>query len=290
MKPLAEHGTTARAKGRPTAGIKGCPCRPCRDAENTYDKRRRFLNESGRTRMVDAKPTQAHLKKLFAEGAGWTQLIAATSCSSSTLVAILNGERAEITRRVANQVLAVQAADVQPPHRPIPAIGSIRRCHALVAIGHKLIDIADASRLDFATIRYIVSTQPGNVSARTAAAVASAYDNLRGQPGKSVRSLNRAAREGWRDPQWWEDYGHIDDPAFDPAKADAELNFHQRAALRREEIIHLAWCGHEPEQILDRLNSEVSISTIRAIVHEWRTGQKRDRKQAAAEPEMEAAA
>lgn len=282
MKPLAEHGTTARAKGRPAAGIKGCPCRLCRDAENAYDKRRRFLNESGRTRMVDATPTQAHLEKLFVEGAGWVQLVAATGCSSSTLVAILHGERTKITRRVANRVLAVQAADVQPPHRRVPAIGSIRRCHALVAAGHKLIDISDASRLDFATIRYIVNSRPRNVSAHTATAVASAYEVLRGRPGTSARSLNRAAREGWRDPQWWEDYGRIDDPRFDPDKADAEPNFHERATLRREEIEHLAWCGYSSEEILDRLNGEVSISTVRAIVHEWRTGQKRQRKQVAA--------
>jgi hypothetical protein len=281
-KPLPPHGTTARAKGRPAAGIKGCPCRPCRDAENAYDKRRRFFNESGRTLMVDSAPTQAHLKALFAEGAGWTQLVAATTCSSSTLVAILNGERPEITRRVAGLILAVQASDVLPPHRHVPAIGSIRRCRALVAIGHKFMDIAEASPLDLATIRYIINGRPVNVSALTAAGVVAAYEALAGRPGNSVRSRNRAAREGWRDPRWWEDYGGIDDPNFDPAKADREPNFRERAELRREEIIHLAWCGHTPEQILDRLNNEVSISTVRQIVAEWRTGVKRDRKQVAA--------
>ena len=281
-KPLPPHGTTARAKGRPAAGIKGCPCRPCRDAENAYDKRRRFFNESGRTYMVDSAPTQAHLKMLFAEGAGWTQLVAATTCSSSTLVAILNGERPEITRRVASLILAVHAADVLPPNRKVSAIGSIRRCRALVAIGHKFMDIADASPLDLATIRYVINGHPANVSAVTAAEIVAAYEALAGHPGTSVRSRNRAAREGWRDPQWWEDYGHIDDPAFDPDKADDELNFLERARLRREEIIHLAWCGHQPEQILARLNDEVSISTVRQIVAEWRTGVKRDRKQVAA--------
>ncbi|NUQ95174.1 MAG: hypothetical protein HOY79_00970 [Streptomyces sp.] len=282
VKPLPPHGTTARAKGRPAAGIKGCPCRPCRDAENAYDKRRRFFNESGRTFMVDSGPTQTHLKDLFTEGAGWTQLAAATTCSTSTLAAILNGERPEITRRVASRILAVQAADVLPPNRSVPAVGSVRRCHALVAVGHKFIDISDASQLDFATVRFIINAQPRTVSAPTAAAVSTAYEALAGRPGNSVRSRNRAEREGWRDPQWWEDYGRIDDPTFDPDKADRDLNFHERAKLRREEIEHLAWCGHTPEQILDRLNGEVSIATVRQIVQEWRTGVKRDRKQVAA--------
>jgi hypothetical protein len=282
VKPLAEHGTTARAKGRPASGIKGCPCRACRDAENAYDKRRRFLNESGRSVMVDAAPTQKHLQKLFANGAGWTQLVAATTCSSSTLTAILHGERPEITRRVASRILAVQAADVRPPHRRVPAVGTIRRCHALVTAGHKFLDISDASGLDFATVRYLINAQPANVSARTAAAIRTAYDALATIPGGSARSRNRGQREGWRDPQWWEDYGRIDDPGFDPDKADAELNFHQRAKLRHEEIIHLAWCGHTAEQIVARLNDEVSISTVRTVIQEWRTGQKRDRKQVAA--------
>jgi transposase len=56
----------------------------------------------------------------------------------------------------------------------------------------------------------------------------------------------------------------------------------ERAALRREEIIHFAWHGDTPEQILARLNGEVSIATVRQIVQEWRTGVKRDRKQVAA--------
>ena len=215
MKPLAEHGTTARAKGRPAAGIKGCPCRPCRDAENAYNKRRRFFNESGRTLMVDSAPTQAHLKELFAEGAGWTQLAAATTCSSSTLVAILNGERPEITRRVASQILAVQAADVQPPNRKVPAIGSIRRCHALVAAGHKFLDIAEASPLDLATIRYIINDCPERVSARTAAGVVAAYRALSGRPGTSARSRNRAARDGWAPPGAWDD-DRLDDPSAVP--------------------------------------------------------------------------
>lgn len=278
VKPLAPHGTTARAKGRPAAGIKGCPCRLCRDAENAYDKRRRFLNETGRTVMVDAVPVRNYLAELFAEGAGWIQLGAATGCSTSTIVAILRGERTEITRRVAGRILAVAAADVIPPNRSVPAVGSIRRCHALIAAGHRVLDISEASPLDHATVRYIINQQPASVSRNTAAGVAAAYDQLAGRRGACTRSFNRAAREGWRDPQWWEDYGRIDDPGFDPDAAERDLNFHERARLRREEIIHFAWHGDTPEQILARLDGEVSISTVRQIVQEWRTGEKRDRR------------
>jgi len=214
-KPLPPHGTTARAKGRPAAGVKGCSCRPCRDAENAYNKRRRILNETGRTLMVDAAPVRAHLEKLFADGAGWIQLAAATSCSSSTLAAIRRGQRTEITRRVASKILAVQAADVLPPNRSVPATGSIRRCHALVAAGHRIIDIADASSLDFATVRHVISGRPETISVRTAAAITTAYRALAGRRGDSARSLHRAAREGWAPPGAWDD-DRIDDPAAFP--------------------------------------------------------------------------
>lgn len=276
MKPLADHGTTARAKGRPAAGIKGCPCRLCRNAENAYDKRRRYLNETGRTRMVDAAPVQAHLQDLFADHAGWVQLAAATGVSSSTIGAILHGKRREITRRVATLLLAVSAADVQPPNRSTPALGSIRRGRALIALGHRFKDIAETSPLDLATVRYVINGNPVTISARTANGMNIAYRALAGRPGTSERSLRRARRDGWASPAAWDDDA-IDDPTAKPNLGDRELSFLERAALRREEIIHFAWHGYEPEQILNRLNHEVSISTVRAVIYEWRTGQKRQR-------------
>jgi hypothetical protein len=103
-----------------------------------------------------------------------------------------------------------------------------------------------------------------------------AYHALAGHPGTSVRSLRRARLEGWAPPAAWDDET-IDDPNGAPDFGDSVLNFHERAALRREEIIHLAWHGDTPEQIFNRLNEEVSISTVRAVIHEWRTGQKRKR-------------
>lgn len=107
------------------------------------------------------------------------------------------------------------------------------------------------------------------------------YRRHEATPGPSEPARIAATAKGWLGAEAW-DADTIDDPDTTPDLGDRVLNFHERATLRREEIIHLAWCGHEPEQILDRLNGEVSISTVRAIVHEWRTGQKRDRKQAAA--------
>ena len=73
-KPLPEHGTNARAKGRPATGVPRCPCLPCRAAARAYEKRRRVLNATGRTLRVPVEPVAAHLDTLFAADAGWMQL------------------------------------------------------------------------------------------------------------------------------------------------------------------------------------------------------------------------
>lgn len=288
--PLAPHGTAARAVGRPGLGIPGCKCQPCRDAKYKADGLRALANLSGRPVRIPAEPVAAHLRSLIDAGMGWPRIGRAAHCSSSTIARLLNGQE-KVRRTVAERILAVKYRPA--PGRTLDATGTRRRIQALMAIGHTVVGIAAESGVDHSVIHDVLGGA-GNVRGITYDRIAAAYDWLATQPpsterpGAATASRQRAAREGWHDPQWWEDYGGIDDPEFDPDAADAELNFLERAALRREEIEHLAWCGHEPEQILARLNNEVSISTVRQIVQDWRTGQKRQRKQAATDEPADA--
>lgn len=215
MKPLADHGTTARAKGRPTAGIPGCPCPPCRAAENAYDKRRRYLNATGRSLMVDTAPVAAHLRHLFEADAGWSQLAAATGCSSSTLHAILTGRITECRRATANKVLAVQAGDAIPHGRMLPAIGSIRRLHALLAVGHRCLDISAASGVEHSMISDLVNERLTTIKRHVAERISLGYRKLSDSTGTSARSKNRALRHAWAPPGAWDD-DTIDDPAAAP--------------------------------------------------------------------------
>ncbi|MET9073921.1 hypothetical protein ABZX95_17475 [Streptomyces sp. NPDC004232] len=239
---------------------------------------------SGRPVRVPVAPVAAHVRSLLDAGMGWNRITRAAHCSSCTISRILNGQEL-IRRSAAERILAVKYRPA--PGRQVEATGTRRRIQALMTIGHTILGIATESGVDYSVINDILGGCH-NVRGMTFDRIAATYDWLSQQPPTDVRpsavtvSRNRAAREGWRDPQWWEDYGHIDNPDFDPAKADQEPNFRERAALRREEIEHLAWCGHTPEQIVTRLDNEVSISTVRQIVAEWRTGVKRDRKQVAA--------
>ncbi|WP_406123075.1 hypothetical protein OHQ89_12720 [Streptomyces canus] len=279
---LPAHGTPSRARGRYHKGVKRCPCKPCREAERRYNKHRRYLTATGQALTTDAAPVTQHLRDLFAAGAGWHQTATAADCSLGTLSKLLKGEQTRMRRSLAVRILAVRLEQVVHQRAAEPAIGSIRRVRALMAVGHACTTIRQITGLDRTVVSQLVNAQTDSILTDTADKVRAAYEQLSSQTGPSVRNKSRAARQGWRDPQWWEDYGRIDDPDFDPATVDRELNFLERAQLRREEIEHLAWCGHEPEQIRERLNGEVSISTIRQIVAEWRTGQKRDRKQVAA--------
>ncbi|MFF9624229.1 hypothetical protein [Streptomyces griseosporeus] len=213
MKPLAEHGTTARAKGRPVAGIPGCPCHPCRQAENAYDKRRRYLNQTGRTLMVDTAPVAAHLRGLFAAGAGWIQLSAISGCSSSTISNLLAEKNPQCRRTTANKILAIQPGDAIPNQRRIPATGTIRRLRALVALGHKCADIDTACRIDHSVLTDLLTARRDTVTVGLAKRVADGFEKLSKTNGTHARSLRRAARERWAPPAAWDD---IDDPNAGP--------------------------------------------------------------------------
>lgn len=84
------------------------------------------------------------------------------------------------------------------------------------------------------------------------------YAKWQSQPGTSEESRQRAMSRGWRDPQWWEDYGHIDDPAFDPDQAERALDRREQAALRRAEIEHLAAFNVHETEIAHRLGMDAT--------------------------------
>lgn len=275
-KPLPPHGTPSRARGRYSLGIARCSCRPCRVAENRYNKRRRYLTATGQSLSMNAAPVTQHLRQLFGSGAGWEQTSTAAECSKSTLSKLLHGRQSLVRRALGERILSIELADVTHTRISVPATGSIRKVRALMAIGHSCALIRQESGLDRTVVCLLVNGHTESIYAATAEKVSTAYRLLSERQGTSVRNRNRAAREHWAPPAAWDD-DKIDDPQAKPDFGDRVLNFHERAELRREEIIHFAWHGDTPEQILDRLNGEVSISTVRQVVQDWRTGQKRQR-------------
>ncbi|MFF2852615.1 hypothetical protein ACFVT5_40940 [Streptomyces sp. NPDC058001] len=286
-KPLPPHGTLSRHK------YHKCKCHECVDNYRAYQRNRHRKQGYGTWQpLVDAEPIRQHLLRLREQGIAFTRVAEIAGLHPPTVGAFLYGlgpkrpRKKRATPEIAAKILAVTAETATP--NIVNSTGTRRRIQALAVNGWPMKALGPHIGVNPATVCRLALQ--ARVFRATAEAVAACYLKLAGENPEAhgisasvaERSRRHAAREGWHDPLWWEDMGRIDDPDFDPAAADREPGARELAALRREEIEHLAWCGHTPEQIRARLDNEVSISTVRQIVHEWRTGEKRQRKQVAA--------
>ncbi|MFE7237244.1 hypothetical protein [Streptomyces sp. NPDC057580] len=232
---------------------------------------------------MPTEPVAQHIRSLFEAGTSWPQLTEAANCSTSTIYRILGGQ--PLTRRsVAERILAVRPAP--DPRASTGTVGARRRIQALISIGHTVVGIAVDSGVDSTTINAILNGRKLSARHETVERIKRTYDRLSTRPNEEARpaaitaSRNRAVRQGWKDPLWWEDMGHIDDPDFDPGSAEKALSRNELAALRRAEVEHLASFGFNAEEIDDRV--DLALSSIKGILLELRTGQRRDRTKAAA--------
>jgi transcriptional regulator with XRE-family HTH domain len=285
--------TTARrlpAHGERRCYMAGCQRPECHEAHKRYMKRYHLDRVSGIQRTVDARPARHHAQALY--DTGWTQRQIADAAGSTR--AVIQRLLASLTRTlppdVATAILAIPLnaappAPTEPVDVQIDATGSTRRLRALTAIGYELVDIRAETGLAKNVLIRILHGQQRTVRTSTARLIAAAYLARQRTPGASNRARNRAAREGWHDPQWWEDWGGIDDPDFDPDAAEQPLKRDDLAALRRHEIAHLASFGFTAEHIADRLG--MGVTTVAAILRELHTGTKHDRRK---KPQMEVAA
>lgn len=278
-----EHGTLSCGKYRK------CPRPECREAARAY--RRRTYRQKGYGTwhpLVDAEPARQHLLQLNAAGFSY-QVIAE---HLGRYVAAVTGIVYELTpgkrkRRIRPEfeaaILALSPETMTPGM--LPATGSARRIRALNAIGWPTRVIAERMGTVPPRIRAITGQQL--VTRSTAQGIADCYEELHRldplqhgiTPGTVLKLTRMAARKNWRDPLWWEDMGHIDDPQFDPTTAEQQLGRNDEAAVRRTEIQHLMSYGFDHEQIAGRL--DMHPTTVRNIMGELRTGKRRDRGAAA---------
>jgi transposase len=272
--PNPPHGSQARYKG--TKNRPPCRCRRCVKGWTQAGQRRHLLRLAGKPASLtpdEIARVVAHIR--VCQDAGMSQNVIARKAdiAQSTISRLLNRPQAGCLRAQGERILAVRVGDFDD-RSDRPSTGTVRRVRSLYLAGHGPLSISAVTSLSEAMVTELAGGRYPCVSARTEAAVRRAVTVLAGRAGTCRAARRRAEREGWAPLGAWD---AIDDPNCTPDTVEGEPSFLERAAIRREEIIHLAWCGHEPEQILDRLNGEVSISTVRQIVQEWRTGQKRVR-------------
>lgn len=273
---------------------RGCRCDRCTAAHAARQAYWYRLHGYGTWHpFVDAEPVRQHINTLREYGIGWKQVATLAGVARSIIQKTVYSHQGRPPQRrlredVARKILAVKPSfDHLADSALVPATGTVRRLQALVAASWPAANLAAELGIKRTYVDLLLREGKTRVAVTTVRAVAELYTRLADVDPSTAgvdihskrRAQNRARGHNWAPPIAWDD-DTIDDPAAEPNYGH-DLKFLERAALRREEIIHFAWHGDTPEQILNRLDGEVSISTVRQIVQEWRTGQKRDRKAAA---------
>ena len=278
-----EHGDARRYR-------RGCTCRPCTDGATAEARRWKYLRDTGRGGITSAEKIVAHIWRLRASGMTDQEICTTAEMSPPHLYQIIRCG-GTVRHYTATRILGIPVQATDGPSRngaQVPNLGTKRRLQTLNAEGWPCKELDRRLKTGTGYTAYLLRAAGDTVRLSTADNIRFTYRELSEllPEEHGVASVNakqtraRAADKGWARAAFWDDED-FDDPAFTPV---TEIDFKRDdvAALRREEIIHFAWHGDTPEQILNRLDSEISISTIRQIVQDWRTGQKRDRKQVAA--------
>ena len=276
---IPPHGTQYRYRGARNGSWPGCRCTKCTAAHTRACKERSLARLRGTPARHPGGPVLAHIEALNASGMSNHLIARLAGVSKNVIHGLVRGETKSCRRVNALRILAVQPGKFDDVAE-IPATATRRRVQALYAAGHSPTVIAVAAGMSSSFVTHLANGGPLKVNAPSAAGVQEAFDQLANTEGSSDAARGRAIEMGWRDPLWWEDMGHIDDPTFDPATAEQELARNEQAALRRAEVEHLTSFGLVPEAIAERLG--MNVSSVRNIVREIRTGQRRDRRRAAA--------
>lgn len=202
--------------------LRGCRAAACADAHRRYMKHYRLDRTRRGNRRIPSGPVAAHLRQLAADGWSHKQIAAAAGCSPRVITAIIRGAYPTTERRLAQRILATTPTIAAVPATSYTdATGSIRRVQALIAAGHTLAAICDATGLSRGALGRTVNHNHQQITVRAARALTDLYEQWKNTPGSNVRAQRRALTAGWRDPQFWDDMGRIDDPDFDP---DATAN------------------------------------------------------------------
>ncbi|WP_050506943.1 hypothetical protein [Streptomyces rimosus] len=259
--------------------LDGCRCYVCGYAVAQWrDAREQAVRRGQWQPYVNAAPVRTHLHRLQACGLGLRRIAQVAGVDRKRLQAILNGrpERGtppqhQVRPRLAQAVLAIEPTEeLLAPATAIDATGTRRRVQALVAAGWPQARLAAHLRMAPGSITALLARE--RVCVRTARAVRALYDRLwRADPHQLgvgaqaySRARNQARSRGWAPVGAWDD-DTLDDPAAVPNIGDArELTRSERAAVRRDEITHLASFGLSSHEIAARLG--LTTASVGAVV------------------------
>lgn len=258
--------------------VEKCRCDACRKACRDYERWRLRQKAYGRTAYVDAAPVRAHIRGLQAAGLGWKRVADRAGLAESVVWKLIYGDpkrgqasSKRVRRRTARAILAVTCdLDALGATVHVPAVGTVRRLQALVAIGWSKSKLA--AMLDKLPTNLGKTMHSEQVAAGTARAVRDLYDRLWDRPPpaftwserqSAARARNLARRNGWVPPLAWDDEA-LDDPEAVPQLGEPEKRQGGRL-VDLAEVDHLAAFGCSPEEIAARLG--VGVGAIAKARH-----------------------
>lgn len=210
-RPIADHGTPARYKGR--KNVPGCRCRPCTKAASKADAERRVARLSGNARSADAVMVQRvleHLRYLVSCDMSHAQIGQSAGVAQSTVSQLLSGQRKNLMSSTAGKLLGVRVTD-RTETCMVSAVGAMRRLRALYWMGHPSQNVAAETGLHEDTVLGLARGRWEKTTAARVQAVCRAYDKLAMAYGTSEYARRFAVTNGWHGPLAWDD-DTIDDP------------------------------------------------------------------------------
>ncbi|MET9550586.1 hypothetical protein ABZY36_35575 [Streptomyces sp. NPDC006627] len=273
-----EHGDPKRYR-------RGCRCQKCRAGANADNIRRRYLRQTGRGTKRTPDRAADHILRLRNAGLNDKTIQQSAGICPDVMYRILRRE-GTIHVRTETRITSVPVPATGGPSGSrayIPGCGTVRRLRALVAAGWYAAELARRLGKQKENLKQIIHRgEDGQVTQRVADDVRALYAQLHNQKPEdhgvprryAERARQMAAARGWAGPGYWDDE-EFDDPDFQPAIDDLAVKRNDRAAVRRAEVEHLEQFGLSEHEIADRLG--MAYSTVRNIVLEIRSGQKRVR-------------
>lgn len=197
----------------------GCGCGPCRAAARAYSRQLVRRNAYGRSPWIDAAPAREHVAELLDAGMTVAELEKAARVDRTIIRHLFGAYGKPPAKRVrkdnAERLIAIPVRRGFIGERGwVPAVGTMRRVHALNAIGWP--NQVLCRRLGYpASARSLQFGRRDRVMAATARVVDALYHELRDVPGPSTRVREASRNRGWLGPVWWDD-DTIDDPQHVP--------------------------------------------------------------------------
>lgn len=167
--------------------------------------------------QVDAEPARRHVQELLDGGMTISQIQFASGVDRTAIRVMLGdfpgrGRSRMVRAGTAERLLRTRLNRGASIDGLVPSIGTLRRLHALAAIGWPLRDLATQLGK---THHLIQIGRRELMRASEAQSVMALYDVLCDTPGPSARVREYARSRGWLAPAWWDD-DTIDDPLAEP--------------------------------------------------------------------------